>query len=130
MLAGGSASIPRLQQQHSVQLLQLPLLRRILHLERLVLHQVRHVVVVLLLLPRTGDDHARPAEPAHAAPLDGLVRLGELAERGERVGPELVEDAGDELGELFYGAGAVDSGSVGLLAGVYCGRSVLVTGCV
>ena len=52
--------------------------------------------------------------------LDGLVRLGELAERRERVGAELVEDAGDELGELLHVAGAVDGEGVGGNGRVHC----------
>ena len=41
--------------------------------------------------------------------LDSLVGLGELAEGRERVGAELVEDAGHELGELLDVAGSVHS---------------------
>jgi len=45
--------------------------------------------------------------------LHVLVALGELAERGKRVGAKLVQDAGDELGELLVLAVAVDGKGVG-----------------
>jgi hypothetical protein len=52
--------------------------------------------------------------------LDALVALGELAERGKRVGAELVKDAGDELGELLVLTVAVDGEGVGRHSGVNC----------
>ena len=45
--------------------------------------------------------------------LHALVALGELAQRRQRVGAELVEDTGDELGELLVLAVAVDGEGVG-----------------
>jgi hypothetical protein len=44
--------------------------------------------------------------------LHALVALGELAQRRQRVGAELVEDAGNELGELLVLAVAVDGEGV------------------
>ena len=44
--------------------------------------------------------------------LDGLVGLRKLTEGCERVRAELVENTGDELGELLDLAGTVDSESV------------------
>jgi predicted N-acetyltransferase YhbS len=44
--------------------------------------------------------------------LHALVALGELAERGKRVGAELVEDTGDELRKLLVFAVAVDGEGV------------------
>ena len=49
-----------------------------------------------------------------------LVRLGELSERGQRVGSELVEDTGDELGELLVLTDTVDGEGVGGYRGVNC----------
>jgi hypothetical protein len=42
-----------------------------------------------------------------------LVRLCESSEVGERVGTELVEDSGNELGEFFCLTGTVDGEGVG-----------------
>lgn len=70
-----------------------------LRLKVLALDEVGDVLVVLVLLLE-------------------LVALGQLAERGKRVGAELVEDAGDELGELLVLAVAVDGEGVGLDRGV------------
>lgn len=72
-----------------------------LRLEVLALNEVGDVLVVLVLLLE-------------------LVALGKFTERGERVGAELVEDAGDELGELLVLAVAVDGEGVGLDSGVDC----------
>jgi hypothetical protein len=44
--------------------------------------------------------------------LHGLVALGELSEGSEGVGAELVEDAGDELGEFLVFTVSVDSEGV------------------
>jgi len=52
--------------------------------------------------------------------LHVLVALGELAERREGVGSELVQDTGDELGELLVLAVAVDGEGVGRDSGVDC----------
>jgi len=57
--------------------------------------------------------------------LHVLVALGQLAERGERVGTQLVEDAGDELGELLVLAVSVEGEGVGWDRGVDCGEGVL-----
>jgi hypothetical protein len=45
--------------------------------------------------------------------LHALVALGELAQRCERVGAELVQDAGDELCQLLVLAVTVDGEGVG-----------------
>jgi hypothetical protein len=45
--------------------------------------------------------------------LHALVALSELAERGERIGPKLVEDAGNKLRKLLVLAVAVDGECVG-----------------
>lgn len=50
----------------------------------------------------------------------GLVALGKLAEGGEGVGAELVEDAGDKLSELLVLGLAVDGKGVGGDRGVDC----------
>lgn len=50
--------------------------------------------------------------------LHVLVALGQLAERGQRVRAELVQDARDELGELLVLAVAVDGEGVGGNRGV------------
>lgn len=71
-------------------------------LEALTRDQVGDIVVVGLLL---GLLHV-------------LVALGELAERCERVGSELVEDSGDELGQLLVLTVAVDGKGVGGNRGV------------
>lgn len=52
--------------------------------------------------------------------LHVLVALGKLAERRERVGAELVEDAGDELRELLVLTVAVDGECVCRDGGVDC----------
>lgn len=72
-----------------------------LALEVLALDEVGNVIVVLLLVL------------ALDALLHALVALGELAEGSERVGAELVENAGDELGQLLVLTVAVDGESVG-----------------
>lgn len=73
-----------------------------LALEVLALNEVGNLVVVLALLVL----------------LHGLVALGELAEGGQGVGAELVQDAGDELGELLVLAVAGDDKGVGGDGGV------------
>jgi hypothetical protein len=64
----------------------------------------RDLVVIRLPLASSAGD---------LTSLHALVALGELPQVSERVGPELVEDAGDELGELLVGAVAVDGECVG-----------------
>lgn len=49
---------------------------------------------------------------------DVLVALGELAQGSQGVGSELVQDAGDELGELLVLTSAVDGEGVGGNGGV------------
>lgn len=51
--------------------------------------------------------------------LDGLVGLGKLAERRERVRAKLVEDARNELSELLNLTSAVDSKGVRGYSSVY-----------
>lgn len=80
-----------------------------LALKVLALDQVGDIVLIVGLL----------------ALLHILVRLGELAERGEGVGAKLVEDAGDELGELLVLAVAVDGKGVGGDRGVDCCNCVV-----
>lgn len=50
--------------------------------------------------------------------LETLVALGKLAERGKAVGAKLVQDTGDELGELLLLAVTVDGKGVGGNGGV------------
>lgn len=84
-----------------------------LALEVLTRNKVRDVVIVLILLLLTLT----------LLLLHALVALGELAEGGQRVGTELVEDAGDELGELLVLTVAVDGEGVGGDGGVDCAKS-------
>ena len=51
--------------------------------------------------------------------LHGLVTLSELAQRGQRVGAKLVENAGDEFSQLLVFAIAVNGKGVGGYRGVY-----------
>jgi len=87
-------------------------------LEILPRDQIRDVIIILIVPP----SQAFPL-PARAAVLllQALVALGQLAEGGEAVGAELVEDAGDEFREFFVFAGAVDGEGVGGDGGVDCG---------
>jgi hypothetical protein len=78
-----------------------------LALEVLALNKVRNIVLVLTLL---GLLHV-------------LVALGELSEGSEGVGAKLVQDAGDELGELLVLTVAVDGESVVRDSGVNLGSS-------
>ncbi len=68
------------------------------------LNKVGNLIVVRLLL----------------ALLHALVALGELAQRGKRIGSELVQDTGDELGQLLVLTVAVDGEGVGGNSGVNC----------
>lgn len=52
-----------------------------------VLHQVRDVIVVVI-----------PSGWTLLVLLDGLVRLGQLTQRSQRVGTKLVEDTGNKFG--------------------------------
>lgn len=86
-----------------------------LALKVLALDQLGDLVVVVLALAALGLGH-------------GLVALGELAERGQGVGAELVEDAGHELGELLVLAVAVDGKGVGGDRGVDCCGMLALSG--
>jgi hypothetical protein len=76
-----------------------------LALEVLTLHEIGDIILIVILLVALGLLHV-------------LVGLGELAERGEAVGTQLVEDAGDELGELLLLAVTVEGEGVGGDGGV------------
>ena len=76
---------------------------------RLLLLELSFILVLLLAL---------------GALLEALVALGELAERSERVGAKLVQDAGDELGELLVLTVAVKGEGVGRHSGVDCAMLV------
>ncbi len=75
-------------------------------LEVLALHQIGDIILILVLLVTT------------LALLHVLVALGELAKGSEGVGAELVQDAGDELGEFLLLAVAVEGEGVGGDGGV------------
>lgn len=75
-----------------------------LALEVLAFYQVGDFVVILSLTLLTL--------------LHVLVALGELSERSEGVGTQLVEDTGDELGELLVLTVAVDGEGVAGDSGV------------
>lgn len=77
-----------------------------LALEVLTLHQVGDIILIVVLLL------------ASLVLLHVLVALGQLAEGGEAVGAELVQDAGDELGEFLFLAVAVEGEGVGGDGGV------------
>lgn len=87
-----------------------------LALEVLALDKVGDVIIVLLLVLTLN------------ALLHALVALGELAEGSERVGAKLVEDAGDELGQLLVLTVAVDGEGVGGDGGVNCSGHVSIDG--
>jgi hypothetical protein len=88
------------------------LLDVVLALEVLALDQLGDLVIILVLLLTLGTL------------LEALVALGELAERGERVGTKLVQDTGDELGELLVLTVAVKGEGVGRHSGVDCAMLV------
>lgn len=92
------------------------LLDVVLALEVLALDELGDLIIILVLLL------------ALTALLKALVALGKLAEGSERVGTELVEDAGDELGELLVLTVAVDGEGVGRHSGVNCAVLVAVPG--
>jgi len=85
-----------------------------LALEVLTLDKVGDVIIVLLLV-LTLDTL-----------LHALVALGELAEGSERIGAKLVEDAGDELGQLLVLTVTVNGEGVGRDGGVNCGGHVSI----
>lgn len=76
-------------------------------LEVLALNQVGDIVLILILLALGAG-----------LLLHVLVALGELAQGGQAVGAELVEDTGDELGELLLLAVTVEGEGVGGDGGV------------
>lgn len=92
-----------------IQSQKLRLLDVVLALEVLALDELRYLVIIVVLLL------------ALSALLHALVALGKLAEGSERVGAELVEDTGDELGELLVLTVAVEGEGVGGDGGVNCG---------
>jgi hypothetical protein len=84
-----------------IQLLEravLDFLLLLLHIEGF--DQVGYVVVVVLCSTGTGS---------LLTLLNRLIRLGEFSQRRERVGSELIKNAGDQLGELFDLSHAIDS---------------------
>jgi hypothetical protein len=81
-----------------------------LALEVLTLDKVGNVILIIILLVLTLDTL-----------LHALVALGELAEGSERVGAELVENTGDELGQLLVLTVTVDGEGVGGDGSVDCG---------
>jgi hypothetical protein len=85
-----------------------------LALKVLTLDQVGDIILlIIILLLALGLLHV-------------LVGLGELAEGGEAVGAQLVEDTGDELGEFLLLAVAVEGEGVGGDGGVdWLGRCVV-----
>ena len=78
--------------------------------------QIGDIVIVILVLIPTAATTAT----ATFLLLQALIALGQFAEGGEAVGAELVEDAGDEFGEFFVFAVAVDGEGVGGDGGVDC----------
>lgn len=89
-----------------------------LHLafEILPLDQIRDIVVIIVVVVSAILLVARVPVPAAAAAvlfLQALVALRQFSQRGQTVGPELVEDAGDEFGEFLVFARAVDGEGVG-----------------
>ena len=83
-----------------------------LALKVLTLHQIGDIILVVVLLLALGLLHV-------------LVGLGQLAEGGEGVRAQLVEDAGDELGEFLLLAVAVEGEGVGGDGGVDCEGEVV-----
>ncbi len=81
----------------------LPLLDLVL--KGLTLDEVGDLIVIRLLL----------------ALLEALVALGKLAQRGKRVGSQLVQDTGDELRQLLVLTVAVDGEGVRGNRSVDCG---------
>jgi hypothetical protein len=104
----------------SVQLLQLAvfslLLGSLLTLLDLVkvLHELRNLVILVCLLL------AGLTSSGGLTSRKGGVGLGELAQGSEGVWAELVEDSGNELGQVFVGSVAVDGEGVGARGGVDC----------
>lgn len=77
-------------------------------LEVLPSHQIRNIIIVVVLLIITFRL------------LHRLVAFGQLSERSKGVGAELVEDSWNELGELFVLTVAVDRKGVGWYCSVDC----------
>lgn len=80
-----------------------------LALKVLTLDQIRNIIFIIILLLAT------------LALLHVLVALGELAEGGEAVRAQLVQDTGNQLGEFFFLAVAVEGEGVGGDGGVHLG---------
>ena len=76
-----------------------------LTLKILPLHQIRNIVIVLLL--------ALPALTTALLLLQALIALCEFPQASEAVRAQLVQDPGDQLGEFFVFARAVDREGVG-----------------
>jgi len=77
-----------------------------LALKVLTLDQVGDIILIIILLVTT------------LCLLHVLVALSQLAERGQRIGTELVQDTGDELSELLLLAVTVQGKGVGGDGGV------------
>lgn len=90
-----------------------------LALKVLALDEIGDVVLVLVVVSLGALDALA------ALWLQRLVRFGELAERGQRVRAELVQDAWDELREVLVLAVAVDCKGVAGDGGVDCVLSAL-----
>ena len=80
------------------------------------LHKLRDLIIVIILFLAILTLFL----------LHGLVALGELAQTGERIWAELVEDAGHELGELLLFAVAVDGERVCWDGCVDCVRACML----
>lgn len=82
----------------------------LLHLafEVLPCNQVGNIIVIILVLIPT------------VLFLQALVALRQLPQRSQAVGTELIEDTGDELGEFFVFAVAVNGKGVGGYGSVDC----------
>lgn len=72
-----------------------------------VLHQVWDVIVIVI-----------PSGWPLLVLLDGLVGLGKLTQRSQRVGTKLIEDAGDKLSQFLHLSGSVHGKGIGRNGGV------------
>ena len=79
-------------------------------LEVLTLNQIGDIILLVVLLALTTG----------LVLLHVLVALSELAERSKTVRAKLVQDTGDELGELLVLTDTVDGEGVGGYRGVNC----------
>lgn len=88
------------------------------------IHKLRNLIIVVVVrLHSIGTKSASVA-------LLRLVRLGNLAQALDRLGTKLVEDPGNELGELLLDSGTVDRVDVGSDSGVDCAWSAGSAGVV